>query len=112
MSTHAGSGSASYTVSASFLVQVSTDSSSYPRGSTVVITAYVANGSSPMAGATVGLKIRKADGKTASANVTTNAAGVAKYDYRMKPRDPVGTYQVTATKSGSTTTATATFVVQ
>lgn len=116
LASHAGVGSASYSVSnpvttsAPLSVQVSTNQASYARNNTVTATAIVMSGSSPAVGAPVTFVFRKANGSTVSATATTDSRGYASAQLRLRAKDPVGTYQVTAT-SGSTTAST-TFTVR
>lgn len=113
--TRVGSGSATVTVTApaQLSVQASTDRASYARGSTVNVSAGVAAGASPVSGASVAFRIRKADGKYVNATATTNVSGVATYQLRLRSRDPQGSYTVTATatSAGETTAGSTTFSV-
>jgi len=80
---------------------------SYPARSTVSITATVTSGGSPV-GASVVFTMTKPDGKTATKTVTSNSTtGKATWSYRLGPKDPAGTYSVSAkaTYNGLTSTS-------
>ena len=53
-------------------------------------------------------------GATATYSAITDGSGNAKWDYRLHPKDPSGTYQVRAdaTADGQSASATASFAVQ
>jgi hypothetical protein len=72
-----------------------------------VLTATVHAGANPAGGATVSFAVRNPQGKTTTYSATTNASGVATTKFKMKPRDPKGTYAVTATASRDGVTGTA-----
>ena len=112
--TKSGSGSATYTIIMPLSVKMVTDQASYTTNQTIKISATVLAGTSAAAGAGVGFKVTRSDGSTASGSATTNAAGVASYSVRLKPKDPVGTYQVsaTATLNGATGSATTSVTVK
>jgi hypothetical protein len=96
-------------------VSVSVANSTYAPRSTVAMTATVISGASPASGASVKFTLTKPGGKTATKTVTANASGVATWNYRLGPKDPIGSYQVSAvaTYNGlSGTSNTATFTVQ
>jgi hypothetical protein len=64
----------------------------------------------PMAKARVQLVITRPDGRERKVRVRTDAAGSARFKYRLNKRFPLGNYQITATASargldGSTTTS-------
>ena len=111
---HQGTGTGTYTVAApqppAPTLQVVTDRSTYSRGETVVVSARVLAGTAPVAGASVAFQVRKADGGVAKGTATTDSAGNAVYRVRLRQKDPVGTYQATATASGLS--ATASFTVR
>lgn len=108
-SSHAGSGSASYVVAApppvTLVVQVSTSQASYARNNTVTATAVVMAGSSPAVGSPVTFVFLKANGTSVTSTATTDARGYASANLRLRSRDPLGTYSVTAT-SGSVRAST------
>lgn len=113
VSTHAASAAATYTVASAAAtpsLQVSTDRASYLRSDTVAMTARVLSGSAPLSGASVTFQIRKADGKTTTATATSDAMGQAIYRLRLRAKDPVGTWQVSASTAGASS-GTATFTV-
>ena len=97
----------------SISVSVSTDKSSYSRNQSVTITATVTSSSSPVSGANVNFTVTKADGSLATGSATTSN-GTAVYKYRVKQKDPVGTYQVNAVGniSGVSGSAATSFIVQ
>lgn len=77
------------------------------------VSAAVAAGASPVSGASVAFRIRKPAGKHVNATATTNVSGVATYQLRLRSRDPLGSYTVTATatSAGATTAGSTTFSV-
>jgi hypothetical protein len=98
----------------SISVSVSTDKSSYGRNQSVAITAAVNSLGTPVSGAIVNFTITKANGSLVTGSATTGSNGAAIYKYRVKPKDPVGTYPVNAVAnmSGVSASATTSFVVQ
>ena len=114
-SNYSASMSATCVVVSSLGVTVSTDQSSYTRTQTVNITAVVSGAGSPVSGTGVTFTVTKADGSRVTGTATTGANGSAVYSYRFnKKRDPVGTYQVTATANlnGVSGSGATSFVVQ
>jgi M6 family metalloprotease-like protein len=107
---YSGSGAANCTVMAPLTVTVSVPSSSYTLGSTVPITAAVQSGTSPVSGAAVVFTMTEPNGSTSTKKATTDANGTAVWNYMLNPRDPTGTYSVTAkaTYGGQTVTSAAT----
>jgi len=99
---------------ASIGVSVSTDKSSYSRNQSVTMTATVTSSGAPVAGASVSFTITKANGSLVTGSATTGSGGTAIYKYRVKQKDPLGTYQVNAAAnmSGVLASATTTFTVQ
>jgi len=95
-------------------VSVSTNKPSYARNQQVTVTATVTAGGAPVANAAVTFTLTKADGSLVSGSATTASNGAAVYKYRVKPKAPVGTYQVNANASlsGISGSATTSFVVQ
>jgi hypothetical protein len=87
---------------------------SYSAGSTIPITANVALGGSAVSNAAVVFTITDPTGRSSSRKVTTSS-GVASWNYKVGPKDPKGTYKVTATATYGSSTASsgtpATFVV-
>ncbi len=80
---------------------------------TVVLTATVQVDGTPVKNVNVAFAIRKADGSDASGSAKTNPNGVASYTLRLKPKDPAGTYEATAsaTVNGISGEATVAFDV-
>ena len=74
------------------------------------MTARLLSGSTPLSGTSVTFHVRKADGKTTTATATSDATGQAIYRLRLRAKDPVGTWQVTASTSAASS-GTATFTV-
>lgn len=74
------------------------------------ITAQVWAGSSVASGASVTFNVTRSNGTVVSSTATADANGVATYSLRLRGKDPVGVYQVSATAglngvSGSGTTS-------
>ncbi len=95
--TKSGSASATYAILTPLTVKVATGQASYTTNQTIKISATVLAGTSAAAGASVVFTVTRSDGSTLSGTATTDAAGVASYSARVKPKDPAGTYQVNAT---------------
>jgi hypothetical protein len=92
-----GSAAATYVVVASLDVAVATDRATYSRRQTVVTSATVrADDGSPVANASVTFTLTKPGGAIVTGSATTGADGVATWSYRLKGRDPRGTWSVTA----------------
>ena len=100
----------------SLTITVSTGQSSYVFGQTVNIAVKVLSGTSPVSGSNVNVTITKADGFQVALSATTGSSGVATASYKIKRKDPVGTYVVQVSTSGSgnaaTVGATTSFTVQ
>lgn len=111
---YSGSASASYVVAGSISVTVSTDKPSYARGEFVSITASVSAGGFPVAGASVEFMIVKSNGGTVSLSATTGSSGSARVKYKLKPKDPPGTYKTgsVATFTGTSAEAATSFSVR
>ena len=110
---HGGSASAIYAVMAPLTIQLTTSQSTYTRADLVSLSAQVKSGTAPVAGKGVSFAIRRPDGKIISATATTDANGVALYQLRLRNKDPLGTYVVTATTAGGTpASASSTFSVR
>lgn len=92
-----GLASTTYVVLSSLTVQASTNQAIYSRHQTVWVTAKVWAGASIAAGASVTFTITKANGSAVTGVATTDVNGVAAYSLRLARRDPVGTYQASAT---------------
>jgi hypothetical protein len=71
------------------------------------LSATVKTGSTPMASVSVTFAVKNPLGKTTSYNATTNGSGVAKVNVKLKPKDPKGSYAVTATATSGTLTGSA-----
>src|SRR5882724_775280 len=83
-------------------VSVVTDQSSYINGNTVNITATVTDGVNRISGAATSLILVTSNGRQVSINATTDANGIAKFQYKIRSnRDGVGTFIATATDSKS-----------
>jgi hypothetical protein len=108
-----GSASATLSVATAMTATVTTDKATY-TGGTVAMTATVLANGSPVSGATVVFTMRTAAGKIQTFNATTKATGIATASYKLKPKDPKGTWQlsITASKDGSTAIASTSFSIQ
>jgi M6 family metalloprotease-like protein len=112
-----GSGGASCTVTEAGTLAASLVAPSIPytRLDTVPISATVLLAGNPAVGAAVQFTMTKPNGTTATSTQTTGSSGKAVWNYRVGPRDPKGTYTITATASfsGQSTSASgASFDVQ
>jgi uncharacterized protein YfaS (alpha-2-macroglobulin family) len=87
-------------------ITVSTSQASYVFGQTVNITAKVLSGAAPVSGSNVNVTIIKADGSQVALSATTGSNGVATASYKIKRKDPTGTYVVQASTSGTGNAAT------
>lgn len=104
--THTASGSAIYVIGTapSTTITVRTNQTSYSFGQTVSVTVTVTAGS-PVSGANVGVTITKTNGSQVGLSGTTGSNGVAVVSYKVKRKDPAGTYSVRATTSGASNAA-------
>jgi uncharacterized protein YfaS (alpha-2-macroglobulin family) len=95
-------------------VAATTDKPSYSRNQSVYVTAAVNSNGAPMANVNVSFTITKANGSTVNGSAITGANGVATYKYRVKSRDPLGSYQAraVATMSALSGSAVTSFNVQ
>jgi M6 family metalloprotease-like protein len=102
---YTGSGSANVTVMSAptMTVTVSVPSTSYTRKGTVSITANVANGGTPVSGASVTFTMTPPNGSTATQSATTNRKGTATWSYKLNSNSPTGTYSAVAQASASST---------
>ena len=109
-----GSAAATYRVGTAPAITLTSDRASYLRNQTAVLTALVTSGGQPLAGVSVSFTITKPNGSRVTASATTNASGVATYQFRIKKNDPRGVYQATSTTqaAGTTVTAATSFTVQ
>ena len=96
-SAYAASDGASYTVGEvdPVTVSVAVQGSSFANRDTVPISALV-NSNGPADGASVVFTMLKPDGKTSTYTATADASGTASWSYRVHPKDPTGTYFVSA----------------
>ena len=83
------------TASTPATLAISTDQGSYTRSQSVAVTARL-SGPMPVAGTPVAFNVQKSDGSILEATVTTDATGKAVYKLRLGRKDPVGTYEATA----------------
>ncbi|HSB75557.1 MAG TPA: NEW3 domain-containing protein [Terriglobales bacterium] len=115
---YTASASATYVIGTapSLSITVSTNQSSYVVGQMVSITASVLSGTSPASGQSLTIILTKANGSQVTMTATTGSNGVATASYRLKRKDPTGTYRVQASTSGTgnaaTVGATTSFTVQ
>jgi hypothetical protein len=86
-------------------VVVSVPASSYTSGSTIPISSTVKLGASPVSAASVTLTMTNPKGVITTKKATTTTNGVAIWSYKPGPKDPKGTYQVSAKVSYNTQTA-------
>ncbi|MGA0608812.1 MG2 domain-containing protein [Caldimonas sp. KR1-144] len=110
-----GSASASYSVAAAALAaSVTTNKAVYARNDTVRMTARVNAGGVPVANATVGFTLVRPDGTQVTQSASTDSNGVATSSYRLSRKEVVGAWQVraSASRNGSTASASGTFAVQ
>ena len=115
--THTANASSTYSVAApaGLTETLSTDKTSYTRGSTVSMTSRVLNAGKAVSGASVKFTAVKPDGITKIVStVTTDANGYARWSF-VSGTGPssIGTYKLSAlaTSGTSTTTANTTFQV-
>jgi M6 family metalloprotease-like protein len=113
---YVGSATGNLTVLAApaMTASLSASGTSYTRKSSVVLTASVINGSTPVAGASVVFSMTLANGTVVTQNSTTNRKGVASWNYRLSQQSPTGTYAAVAKamlNSNSATTNTVQFTV-
>ena len=115
--TYTASASATYVIgsAASLTITVSTSQPSYVFGQTVAVSATLRVGT-PLSGASVTVNITKSNGSLVTLSGTTGSNGVAVVSYKIKRKDPTGTYGVHASASVSgnaaTVGATTSFTVQ
>ncbi len=115
--THTASGSATYVIgtATSTTITVKTNQSSYSFGQTVSVTVTVMAGT-PVSGASVTVTITKSNGSQVTLSGTTGSNGVALVSYKVKRKDPAGSYAVRASTNSSgnaaTVGATTSFTVQ
>jgi hypothetical protein len=85
-------------------VAVATDKSIYVNHNTAYITATVTAGTNPVSGAAAHMDLVTSKGSHVSSDTTTDASGIARFQYTVNANRGTGTYSVTVTasKSGST----------
>lgn len=116
--TYAASESATYVVGTAptLSVTVSTNQTSYLFGQTVNLKVTVLSGTSPVSGTSLTLNINKPNGSQVSLTTTTGSNGVGTASYKIKRKDPSGTYAVQVftggTGNAASIQATTSFTVQ
>jgi M6 family metalloprotease-like protein len=104
-----GSASGNLTVMSPVLsIALSVPATSYTLSSTISFSAAVRLGSNPASGASVTFVLTNPLGSATSKKVTTGSNGVAVWSYKPSPKDPKGTYKLTATSTYNSQTAAAT----
>lgn len=103
---HVGTGNANCTVVVPPSVVVSVPSSTYAWRSTVPMTATVTSGGNQASGASVKFTLVKATGSTSTKTLTAGSSGQATWSYKLSPKDPKGTYSVSATATYNSLTGT------
>jgi hypothetical protein len=99
---YSGNASSSYVVVSNLVVNTSPGSASYSRTQKATITATVSAIGSPTVGASVMFTLTKANGSVVTKNAVTDSTGKAVFTYTFdKRRDPLGTYNVTASAIGN-----------
>jgi hypothetical protein len=117
-STYSATASGSVTLVVTTTLEVSTSVSltADRKGSTksAMIEPSVKSGQSAVANAAVTVEVTKPNGVKSTMTGTTASDGRISFNYPLRPKDPVGTYQAktTASKDGVTATTITTFVVQ
>jgi len=90
------------TGSGDLVVSVSTDKSSYSNHETAYITVNVTDGSAPVAGASVTVRITTPKGTVYSGTSSTNSSGQVTFNFNVNTKkDGSGTYSVEATATAS-----------
>jgi len=95
-------------------LQVGSEQASYSPPAGATLTATVTVGSAPAEGSSVTFIITKPDQSVITESTATGANGFAVFNFRLKPRDPSGLWQVqaVATVNGFSGTSTTSFMVQ
>jgi hypothetical protein len=110
-STHTANASSTYSVAAPAVLTeaLSTDKTSYTRGSTVYVTSRVLKAGVAVSGASVKFTAVKPNGiDVIGSTVTTDANGYARWSYvSSKGRSSIGTYKLSAVATSGTLTVTA-----
>ena len=116
-SSYSGSASATYAVNnpvtpqaGTLSLAVATNSANYQVGQMVGISTNATSGSSPASGIAVTVALTKSDGSIVTLTSTTGSNGVASTSYRLKKKDPSGTYTVVS--SAGSARASTSFSVQ
>lgn len=86
-------------------VTVSSSASTYSRNSTATLTASVTLGGKPASGIAVSFLVKRPDGATRTLTATSDSAGKAVASYRIRSSYPRGVYQVTATATSGSQSA-------
>ncbi|TLY21393.1 MAG: hypothetical protein E6K68_06310, partial [Nitrospirae bacterium] len=109
-----GSASVTESLVASLTLQVGSDQASYSPPAGANLTATVTVGSTPAAGATVTFIVTKPDQSVITVTTAMGANGLAVFNFRLKPKDPSGLWQVqaVATVNGVSGSSTTSFMVQ
>lgn len=97
----------SLTSSGPLTTTVTTNQSSYLPGQTVGVAVTVLSGTSPAAGVSVSATVASPNGKSTTLNGKTGSTGTALLSYKLSKSAPVGTYQVGASATSSTSSLTA-----
>jgi len=96
-------------------VAVVTDKPSYFNHNIAYITATVTDGTNPVSGAAAHMDLMTSKGNLVSSDTTTDANGIARFQYTVNSSRGTGTYsaKVTASEAGYTSGigATTTFTV-
>ena len=81
-----------------------TDKPSYFNHNIAYITATVTDGTNPVSGAAAHMDLMTSKGNLVSSDTTTDANGIARFQYTVNSNRGTGTYsaKVTASKSGYT----------
>jgi hypothetical protein len=101
---------AAVTVQFGLAITVSTDKTSYTRTETITVSAMVSSNGVKVTNTAVNFAVQKSNGSVVTGSATTNNKGIATYKLKLTKKDPVGTYQATA--SASLATATTNFTVR
>ena len=114
-SSAAGAASCTVVAATALKVEVSVPVSTYSSRQTVPVTATVWDGSATGSGAGVTFKIVRPDASETTKTLASDSTGKATWGYRISPKDPTGTYTVTARAilgSKSATSNTVSFTVK
>jgi M6 family metalloprotease-like protein len=108
------SASVGYGVAGTLAVAVASDQAAYARNQTVRLTARVTAGSAPLGAIPVTFVVIRPNGSQAVGSATSAADGTASFSLRLKARDPIGAYTVSASATSGALTASSqtTFNVQ